>query len=68
MSWDAWALLAINAMCVAVIVWAAWGFRQESRNSRLLRIALTTGEYLVIPVGPQRGAGWVHRGQHRGWV
>ncbi|MGX1806340.1 hypothetical protein ACWIGI_11545 [Nocardia sp. NPDC055321] len=65
MSWDTWALLAINLLCVAVIAWAAWGFHQESRDARPLRIALAGGGSLLVPPASGRGGRW-HRAQHRG--
>ncbi len=51
MSWDAWALLAILALCAAVIIWSCWGFYRErdSQEPHLLRLTLTTGGYLTIP-------------------
>lgn len=54
MSWDAWALLSILALCIAVIIWSCWGFYRErdSQEPHLLRLALTTGGYLCIPRTP----------------
>lgn len=66
MLWDTWALLSIIGLCLTVIVWAAWGFYQETRDARSVRILLASGGYLTVPIASGRRMGRMYRGQHRG--
>ncbi|MRH89680.1 hypothetical protein GFY24_19895 [Nocardia sp. SYP-A9097] len=66
MSWDAWALLAILALCVAVIVWLWWGFYCEAhRPDDLLRVEIAGGGHLSIARGTRFRGGRHRARRHR---
>ncbi|OJF79721.1 hypothetical protein [Nocardia seriolae] len=54
MSWDAWALLSIIALCAIVITRTVWDSRRLGMESRrdTLRLSLFTGGHLEIPCPP----------------
>lgn len=56
MPWDIWALLAIVALCGAVIAWSGRGWYRERRESDSgdLYLPLNGGGHLFVarPVGP----------------
>lgn len=66
MAWDAWALLSIIALCVAVMVWSGWGFYWDSRSddSTFFRLRLAGGGFVDVPhrVGQRAGR---HRSRGR---
>ncbi|MFB7716788.1 MULTISPECIES: hypothetical protein [unclassified Nocardia] len=51
MSWDAWALLSILALCGTVIAWSCWGFHRDRdpQEPHSYRLALSGGGHLYIP-------------------
>ncbi|WP_157575227.1 hypothetical protein [Nocardia yamanashiensis] len=51
MSWDAWALLLIIALCSMVIVKSWWDFYRDahSTESPVLHLPLLNGGHLEIP-------------------
>ncbi len=65
MPWDAWALLAIIALCTTVILWSCWGFYTDSRppSPSPLRLPLTGGGFLDVPRTSNRPTGR-HRSPH----
>ncbi|WP_433593936.1 hypothetical protein [Nocardia sp. CA-145437] len=59
MPWDAWALLAIIALCTAITARTAVDSYRLSRESRTdtLRLSLTGGGHLDIPCPPGHPTG-----------
>ncbi|WP_157514367.1 hypothetical protein [Nocardia concava] len=59
MSWDAWALLSIIALCLTVIARTCWDSYRVNHpgSSDTLRLSLSTGGHLDIPCPPTHSTG-----------